>query len=507
MPRLTLQRKFFMALALLLVLLMGLFVGLSRLGLQRGIGPYVAEIELSRLDWLVANLARAYAREGNWAFVRQDPASWHRLQMPDGGARFPPAAERPPLPRGAPPPHHGGGPAEPQLDLLPQHLAPPPPPDQPGDPRASPDSLYRRLSLWDADGRQPLAGLAAPAEGILRKPIQVDGRTVGFLGLAPLQGLGSSADRAFVAQQSAFVIYVGLAGLLLALLMSAWLARRWVRPVERLVGAARSVAEGRRDVVVPVQGSDEFADLTRTFNDMAQRLARTEQSRQQWLADVAHELRTPVAALRAEIEAVQDGVRSFDPATARRLHGQVMRLGRLVEDLRLVTQDTDAPGALALLPTRPLGILVEVIESMQPRLQQRGLRLEGLAALQALAATQAPVIQADAARLAQVFVNLLENSLRYTDAGGLVRLEASSAAPGAFGLVVEDSAPAPRAQDYARLFERFFRGEASRDRASGGAGLGLSICQSIVQAHGGQISAAPSPLGGLRITLTLPAAP
>ncbi|MBX3657166.1 MAG: HAMP domain-containing protein [Ramlibacter sp.] len=501
MPRLTLQRKFFLALALLLALQLALFVGLSRLGLQRGIGPYVAEIELSRLDWLVGHLQQAYAREGSWDFLRSDPGAWHRLQMPDGGTGFPRTAERPPAPRREPPPHHGDGPGEPQLDLLPQRLAPPPPPDRPEDPRASPDSLYRRLSLWDADGRQVLAGLAAPVDGLLRKPVQVNGRTVAYLGLAPLQGLGSSADRAFVAQQSAFVVYVGLAGLLLALGLSAWMARRWVRPVERLVGAAQSVAEGRHDVAVPVQGSDEFADLTRTFNDMAQRLARTEQSRQQWLADVAHELRTPVAALRAEIEAVQDGVRQFDPATAQRLHGQVMRLGRLVEDLRLVTQDANAPGALALVPTRPVDVLAEVLDSMRPRLQQHGLRLEGPAA------PETPAVLADPTRLAQVFVNLLENSLRYTHAGGVIRLQAGHGPDGGFSLVIDDSAPAPQPHDYARLFERFFRGEASRDRATGGAGLGLAICQSIVQAHGGHISASPSPLGGLRISLSLPAAP
>jgi len=132
--------------------------------------------------------------------------------------------------------------------------------------------------------------------------------------------------------------------------------------------------------------------------------------------------------------------------------------------------------------------------------------LEPLQALAAAAPTL--TVRGDSSRLAQVFANLLENSLRYTDAGGRLRLQAAVDADGQqLRIVIEDSAPAPREADLPRLFDRFFRGEASRDRALGGSGLGLAICKAIVQAHGGSIAAAPSPLGGLRVTVALPLVP
>lgn len=515
MPRLTLQRKFFIALALLLAVLLALFVGLSRWGLQRGIGPYVAEIELSRLDWMVANLQRAYLRDGGWEKLRADPRAWHDAQMPGGseppgGQRRPPGpgGPRPPRgngegrPPGGAPPGPGPGPG-PQLDLLPGRFMPPPPPNRPDDPRATPDSIYSRLALVAPDGAEVIAGNRNLGGDAVRSPIQADGRTVGYLALAPVRGLGSTADRAFLAQQSAFVVYTGLAGLLLALVISAWVARRWLRPVARLAGAARAVAEGRLDVAVPVQGNDELADLSRTFNGMAAQLAAVERSRQQWLSDVAHELRTPVAAMRAEIEAVQDGVRRFDDATARRLHGQVMRLGQLVDDLRLATQQAYAPDAQGDCRANPLEVLLECVQAVRVRLEQQQLAVQGLEAVEALARQARPVVRGDGARLAQVFGNLLENSLRYTDAGGRLRLQASLV-DDRLSVTVEDSAPAPRPGDLPRLFDRFFRGEASRARASGGSGLGLSICKAIVQAQGGSIAAAVSELGGLRITVTWP---
>jgi two-component system sensor histidine kinase BaeS len=501
--RLTLQRKFFLALALLMLVLLAMFVGSSRLALQRGIGPYVAEVELSRLDWLVANLEKAYATHGSWDFVKGDPQAWHHLQLFD----FLKSGGQPPF--GAPghdgPPGRGSHgspwfPPPPQVDLLPPRLMPPPPPDLPNDPRASPDSVYSRIALLAADGRQVLAGRAW-SEDMLRKQINVHGRTVGYLGLAPIEGLRTRADRAFVAQQSTFVLVTGAAGLLLALLISAVMARRWLRPVERLADAARTIAGGQLEVAVPVQGGDELAQLARSFNDMSAALARVERTRRQWLHDVAHELRTPVSALRAEIEALQDGVRRYDDATAQRLHGQVMRLGKLVEDLQLVMHDT--PAAVATEHVRPLEVLLDVAEAMQPRLAQAQVELEGLPALRALAAREDPVVRGEASRLGQIFMNLLENSARYTHAGGRLVIGADVDA-GRLSIRFDDTAPGPAPEDLPRLFERFFRAEASRSRATGGSGLGLSICRSIVQAHGGTIRAEASPLGGLRIEIELP---
>jgi two-component system sensor histidine kinase BaeS len=507
MPRLTLQSKAFIALAALLVALLLIFTGFSRLGLQRGLGPYAAEIELGRMDWLSARLERLYAEQNSWQPLRSQPERWRSLLRPDAGpprndeggfdhpGRF---GERPP-----PPPDGDFGRDD-------THFAPPGerPPMPPGYAQS------QRLALLDTDAKW-VAGspAAATADGAARLTLHgAEGSTIGQLVLAPPADLASEADRAFLNQQLGFVAWTGVAGLLLALLLSWWLARRWLAPIDTLVAGARGVAAGRLDTRVPVHGDDELARLAQTFNHMAEQLGGMEASRRQWIGDVAHELRTPLAAMRAEIEAVQDGVRIFDDKTALRLHRQVMRLIQLVGDLR-ASLDAEAGTTSTRVPLHPLALLAEAMSSMQPRFDQQQLAV-GCTGLDALAAqTPPPLVLGDAQQLHRVFLNLLENSVRYTDAGGRISLSArvermqSSSTAAQLVLQFDDTAPGVAAGELPRLFERLYRAEASRTRANGdlgGSGLGLAICRAIVQAHGGHISAEASPQGGLRVTLTLP---
>ncbi len=526
MPRLTLQRKLFLALAAALAALLLVFIALSRWGLQRNLGDYVAEIELSRMDWIATRLEQSYATHRSWRFLADDADAWHRTQMPgdwaDGGRRDgpprgtdAPRGPRPGMdpfrPSGPPPEGRGDGPPRgrgPQIDLLPPRHAPPPPPGALDDPRSRPDSVYARLALLDVDGRRLLAGAPVAADRAARRPLSFEGRTVGYLVVAPLPSVQSDAGRAFIAQQSSFVVATGLVGLLLALLTSAWLARRWLAPIAHLTEAARTVAAGRFDAEVPAQGRDELALLAQTFNDMARRLGSVEASRQRWLSDVAHELRTPVAAMRAEIEALQDGVRPFGAGTADRLHRQVMRLGRLVDDLRLSMDEPDAVPTMQWTDTRPVDLLIESLVLAQPALEAAAVGLDQTG-LQLLAGPSGPQVRADPVRLQQVFANLLDNSARYTDAGGRIEVNAELVGDGEARRLVlrfDDTAPGPLPQDLPRLFERLYRGEDSRSRALGGSGLGLAICRTIAQAHGGSIVAQPSPIGGLRVLLRLPLA-
>jgi two-component system sensor histidine kinase BaeS len=330
-----------------------------------------------------------------------------------------------------------------------------------------------------------------------------NGGTVGYLAVAPLPSEQSDAGRAFIAQQSTFVVATGLVGLVLALAMSTLLARRWLAPVRHLTDGAHQVAAGRFDTQVPAQGDDELALLARTFNDMARRLGDAETSRQRWLSDVAHELRTPIAAARAEIEALQDGVRGFDRATADRLHQQVMRLNRLVDDLRLSMDSATGLPAMHWSVADPVDLLLQAAALAEPSFAQAGLRI-ALAKLQAVEGKAAPRVRVDAERLQQVFANLLNNSVRYTDPGGVLELNAEVQDGKTLVIRFDDSAPAPTSEDMPRLFERLYRGESSRNRALGGSGLGLAICKAIIEAHAGTITAEPSPLGGLRITVRLP---
>ncbi len=391
-----------------------------------------------------------------------------------------------------------------------------PPPASAGTPSgkapSSPDpnqhALSVRLGLIDGD-RQLVAGVQ-PVQGTARRVLRGPrGEAIGQLVLLPPLNVETEADQAFLRQQLVFVAWTGAAGLILALWLSWWLARRWLAPIGALVHAARRVAGGRLDTRVPVQGDDELARLASTFNDMAEQLANMEASRRQWIGDVAHELRTPLAAMRAEIEAVQDGVRTFDDRTALRLHRQVMRLIQLVGDLRASLDAAGDATPSAPEPVQPLPLLSEAVASMQARFDNAGIALD-MSAVDACAGSHPPpVVRGDPAQLHRVYLNLLENSLRYTETGGRLCIAAHTerkAGDGAW-LVLQwdDTAPGVPAPELPRVFDRLYRAEASRTRAAGdtgGSGLGLAICRAIVQAHGGRITAEASPLGGLRILLT-----
>jgi two-component system sensor histidine kinase BaeS len=215
------------------------------------------------------------------------------------------------------------------------------------------------------------------------------------------------------------------------------------------------------------------------------------------VADISHELRTPLAILGGEIEAIQDGLQDLSYESIGSLQVEVFRLNRLVDDLyQLALSDV---GALAYrkFDVNLTDILCEAIDRARQKLAERSLTLSALL-------LQDPVIVfADAERLAQLFDNLLENSQKYTDAGGTIDISLESDT-GCATVNIKDSAPGVTEEERGKLFDRLYRVEGSRSRLSGGAGLGLAICRNIVAAHEGAIEAFHSPFGGIWIRITLP---
>jgi two-component system sensor histidine kinase BaeS len=283
-----------------------------------------------------------------------------------------------------------------------------------------------------------------------------------------------------------------VAGILVAALLADWLSRR----TRRLAAGAAALIQGDYSVRIAASGHDELARLTQDFNHLARTLDETRRARQQWIADIAHELRTPLAVLRAEIEALQDGVRPLVRDSMDSLAQEVTQLSRLVEDLRLLSLSD--MGALSYhKEPLDLGELIEdAIASQQGALTSAGLHPK-------LELAPAVRVMADGSRLAQVFANLLQNTLRYTDAPG--RLRVRLARSGGRAIVTwEDSSPGVAPVDLPRLTERLFRVDASRSRAGGGSGLGLAIVSAIVEGHGGTMTASQAELGGLRWELSFP---
>jgi two-component system, OmpR family, sensor histidine kinase BaeS len=330
----------------------------------------------------------------------------------------------------------------------------------------------------------------------VKLPIHVDGHQVGSLVFLPLPQLESSYDLDFAQSQLRSGVVTALVVLLLATLASMIFARRLGLPLRWMADRAKRIADGDYAARVAMDRGDEIGELGRDFDAMAEALQRNREARQRWTAEISHELRTPIAVMRAELDALEDGVRQFDAQALHSLSAETERLTRLVEDLYQLSL-ADA-GALAYrFESQDLAeLLREALATQAKALDKAGLMLE------TELVASAPV-EADAGRLGQLWANLAANSCRYTDRGGRVRVSLQ-AGPGHWRLVWEDSTPGVPEAALSQLFDPLYRVDASRSRALAGAGLGLAIVRRIVDAHGARIWAEASNLGGVSIVVEWP---
>jgi two-component system sensor histidine kinase BaeS len=347
------------------------------------------------------------------------------------------------------------------------------------------------LELQDADGGH-VRGAPVPANLAQRVPIESDGRVVGYLAW-PRKPLHDEAE--FAHQQAKHLLRIAPVALLIAAVFAALLTALIVRPIRQLSGGAAALTRREFGTRLPEGRRDELGALAADFNRLAAALEGYDARQRQWLADISHELRTPLAVLRGELEAVMDGVRPIDGGALRSLRQEVGRLEALVQDLQLVSQVESGGLRLARAPT-DLGKLAQAsAERFRERLKARGFELR-------IAADAGVMADVDAQRIEQVLANLLENALRHATPPGPVTIVARLDGAQAL-LAVSDAGPGVPAETLPKLFDRLYRVDTSRTRASGGAGLGLAICKSIVEAHGGSIEARASSAGGLEILVSL----
>lgn len=349
------------------------------------------------------------------------------------------------------------------------------------------------------EGRRLLIGRREDVDKLELTPIHALGRTVGFLGVLPGSLTDDKVELRFMERTTQVFLFIALMMLVLSAMVAAPLARRLVKPLRAVAVASRDLARGKYATRVEVASSDELGRLAEDFNELAVTLERNEQLRRQWVADISHELRTPLAVLRAELEALRDGVRPVTTDAVSSLHHEVLQLARLVNDLYELSMSDLGALSYRKTITDAAELLRDDLDGMAGEFSRKNISVE----FDAPEAGGAPLVMADPERLSQLFRNLMTNSLRYTDAGGQLRVRVRREGL-SLVLYFEDSAPAVPEGELARLFERFYRVEASRNRALGGAGLGLAICRNIAEAHDGRITAAASELGGLMLRIELP---
>jgi two-component system sensor histidine kinase BaeS len=458
---------------------------ITRASLNRGFKAFLEKQETAVLQTLAPALGDVHEKQGGWRFLRNNPQNWQRIWRQ---TQPPPVRQ----PRGGP--RHGRGPRANES---------PAPPAAMMEPRVlrwmmGPERgmLRERLFLLD-ENRSRIAGAdGGTLAGVVLEPIESDGQVVGWIGFTPMGNmLPPDAERFMGGQIRITAVALALA-LVVAAALAFLLARNVSRPVRQLGETVRRLSRGEYRNRAPQETRDEIGSLAGHVNQLAETLEKNRTARQRWMADIAHELRTPVAILKGEIEALADGVRQADERMSMSLSEEVEHLSALVDDLQTLAL-SDA-GALNIHKKHlDLSKLVhQCIESFSERLAARNITVD--------AELEEPVnLYADPQRLRQLLHNLLENSSRYVLQNRNVRVTLNQQRGSAL-LVLEDSGPGVESAQLERLFERFYRAENSRSRSSGGTGLGLSICKNIVEAHGGIIQAEHSAMGGLKIRISLP---
>lgn len=331
-------------------------------------------------------------------------------------------------------------------------------------------------------------GDLALAKGEFEKyPLYLGGEEIGML---ELRRIGSSKEFLFVERANRFLLVSALTLGGLVVILSLIIARRFTAPVYRLAEASEAIGRGNLKSRVHVVGNDEIALLSRTFNRMAETLELQESLRKRLYANAAHELRTPLAAMRGELEGMMDGLFPTTPEQLASLHEETSRLVSIVEGVEALIHAEATPITLK----RQIVPVADFFQSLTER--YNGMFVEKGVTLQSLCARDLSV-WADPGKLQQVMVNLIANALRATEAGGSVRLEADPVAGGTH-LRVRDTGKGIAEDDLPFIFERFFRGK------EGGHGIGLAIVKEIVEGHGGTIQVASTVGEGTLFTVFLP---
>ena len=321
--------------------------------------------------------------------------------------------------------------------------------------------------------------------------------TVGYYGPFFL----NDQELEFISSLNRLLLVIAAAALCMAVGVGLFMARRISVPLARVVTATQRIRAGHGYEPVSQQtGVRELDRIASAVNDLSRSLADQEALRRRLTADMAHEIRTPLSALQSHVEAMLDGVFQPDQARLGGLHEEILRINRLVADMeKLARLEGDAAG-LRKRRTDIRKLLETVAGNFEPQFREKGVTLR-------VPRNGAPLSSAvDPDRLSQAVINLLSNALKFTSEGGCVELSVEPGA-GTVRIVVADTGIGIGKADLSRVFERFYRADASRSRATGGSGIGLSIARAIVEAHGGTISAASGPGEGSRFAIELPIEP
>tara|TARA_R110001592_G_scaffold224287_3_gene479905 strand:+ start:1211 stop:2665 length:1455 start_codon:yes stop_codon:yes gene_type:complete len=466
------------------LLLVSALVLLIQWSINRGIIDYVNSKDIEALKPLVTQLESEYKKENSWGAMKGHHRKFGDLLF-----------------------------SHLQSDLrilgLPEQLNPPPA-DYTGRPgnmgindrpigEVRPPRGQASFALFD-QSENLIAGYYSEGIEYNKTPINVEQVNVGWLMIPKQKRITEGYELDFIEQQQSYLWIIAVLTMILVALITFPLAQHIAEPIRKIILGMHKLTQGHYQQKITLNRKDELGELSRDFNELALTLEGNENARKRWLANISHELRTPVAILRGELEAMLDGVRPLDKSNIDSANDEVKHLQHLIDDLHQLTS-ADIGGMHYQKQTINFSVwLNSEVDKYTSYLAAANILL--LVESHELEAN----VFADTTRLCQLFDNLINNCIKYAEATVVkISLEVVQIADQSLIRIrLEDNGVGVAEQHLPHLFEYLYRVENSRNRNTGGAGLGLSICAHIITAHQGNIKAAASDLGGLAIIIELP---
>ncbi|KXF82071.1 ATP-binding protein [Enterovibrio coralii] len=465
---------------------------------DNGLIRYINQREAATFETLSQNLVAFHTLNNGLELLEQTPFYWRKILMlsEEGDLlddermndwmieRLFEPERRPPPPRHRPPPK-----SDTVGERMRERADKQRPPGRPPHPR---DHLP--VSLLSIDNVS-IFGPFKPDFNVI--PVEADGTVIANLAWPSSRIPESSYDVAFAESQKHGFLALASMALILGSILALFFSRQFTKPLGQIARTTEKLTQGNYDAKTHLAGSDEIANLGNNINKLAATLKQAESARRDWLASTAHELRTPLSIIKGEFEAIIDGIRPADKTTLASIEEEVAHLQTLIEDLYELTNADIGAIRYNLAPLDLSASVQQICDKQSPLLLTKGLTLTSHIPSSDI------MVNADEMRIQQLLENLFSNSDKYTDKPGSIAVSLTTEADSAI-LTVEDSAPGVPDDALPRLFEKLFRVESSRNRLTGGSGLGLAVAKKIVEAHDGTIVANHSSLKGLKLVITIP---
>lgn len=499
---------------------------------RNGLQSYFNESELNDVRMLAKKLSEKYSPENGWDNFYHDRSDWYTFLEALGQERshtaLDPAAQAR-VGKGHPPfhdvpPHLHDNPIHPPIGL---HAHPP------VNPRADEDyfSLSRRpkfldelinidnenlittaftplgfrLNILDINGRiiegRPeniRMAEVRPDLKLSKIDIKFKGKTVGYITAVQSVLIAAPLAEEFSNHQSDKMYFVVSLMFLVNFLCCSYLINVYLRPLKQVEAAGKELMNHNYDYKINLHSKDEIGSLASTYNSLTHFLKKEKEKRDQWITDIAHELRTPMQVLSSQVEAIQDSLIEPNAKNMSSISDQIQILSSLVEDLYILSL-SDEKANVSNISSVDLNLLLESsVSAKEQQFQKKDIEV-----LFNYEKNDLCLACVDASAIQRVFANIIENSVRYTDAGGVFKVTITRGDSDVI-ICFDDTAPCVPKDSLEKIFDRLYRVDKSRGRENGGAGLGLSICHNIIKLHNGTMKAGESALGGLNLIITIP---